>query len=165
MTQSNPNKLTYPVNQIVTRTASVQLNPTVNTSAYVANNTVGGLLTFPGIAGPQQSGIVQSIHVNAKSVQTTGYKFYLFNSKPGTTTVTDRANTAINAADIPSYIGVYTLGAADTSLGTATINILDNIGKSFVASTPNLYGILTVNATPTYTTTSDVFVTLTVLQD
>jgi hypothetical protein len=60
---------------------------------------------------------------------------------------------------------VYTLGAADTSLGTATINILDNIGKSFVASTPNLYGILTVNSTPTYTSTADVFVTLTVLQD
>ena len=49
MAQSNPNKLTYPVSQIVTRTASVQLNPTVNTSAYTANNTVGGLLTFPGI--------------------------------------------------------------------------------------------------------------------
>jgi hypothetical protein len=103
--------------------------------------------------------------VNAKSVQTTGYKFYLFNKNPGATTVTDRANTAINAADIPSYIGVYTLGAADTSLGTATINILDNIGKAFVASTPNLYAILTTSATPTYTSTSDLFVTLTVLQD
>ena len=166
MAQSNPNKLTYPVNQIVTRTAAVQLNPTVTpSSAYASNNCVGGLLTFNGIAGPQQSGIVQNLHVNIKSVQAGGFKFYLFNNNPGSTTIRDKANTSINAADIPSLIGVYTLGTADNSLGTTTIQVLDNIGKAFTASTPNLYGQLMTTGTPTYATSSDVFVTLTVLQD
>lgn len=166
MAQSNPNKLTYPVNQVVTRTASVTLIPTITaSSAYASNNCVGGKLTFANIAGSQQSGVVQSIHVATKSVQTGGYKFYLFNNNPGSTTFTDKANTSINAADIPSLIGVYTLGSADNSLGTVTIQVLDNIGKAFVATTPNLYGELMTTGTPTYASASDVIITLTVMQD
>jgi len=166
MSVLNPNpQPTYPAQLAITRTAQVQLQPTVNTSAYTANYCVGGLLKFANIAGPQQSGVLQNITVSAKGTQTTGYKMYIFTGNPGFTTVTDRATPVINANnDLKYLMDVITLGSADSTL-TSTINVADNIGRAFVSQDQNLYGILLTNATPTYATTSDVIITMTVLQD
>lgn len=167
MSVLNPNpQTTYPAHHVMTRTAQVQLQPLVTaSSAYTALNCVGGRLVFANVAGPQQSGVVQSVTVTCKTVQTTGYKLYLFTGNPSFTTITDKATPTLNANnDIQHLMDVITLGSADSSL-TGTINVTDNIGRAFVSKDQNLYGILVTNATPTYTATRDVFVTLTVLQD
>ena len=97
----------YPTHNIVTRTVQVLLNPTVTASSgYAANNSVGGLLKFSNIAGPQKSGVIQSFFVNCKSVQTTTYKLYVFNSLPGFTTITNKATPTLNANDLPFLIGL-----------------------------------------------------------
>jgi hypothetical protein len=143
----------------------VQLIPTITaSSAYVANNSVGGKLTFANVAGAQQSGIIQNITVASKSAQTTGYKLYIFTGNPTVTTIADKATPALSNTDLPYLMDVFTLGSSDSTLGP-TINVLDNIGRAFVSQNQNLYGILVTNATPTYTTSTDIFVTLTVLQD
>ncbi len=166
MSVLNPNlQTTYPAHHVMTRTAQVQLNPLVTaSSAYTALNCVGGKLVFANVAGPQQSGVVQSVTVTCKTTQTTGYKLYIFTGNPGTMTITDKATPTTSNNDLPYLMDVITLGSVDSSL-TGSINVTDNIGRAFVSQDQNLYGILVTNATPTYTATRDVFVTLTVLQD
>lgn len=166
MSVLNPNpQATYPAQHVMTRTAQVQLNPLVTaSSAYTALNCVGGKLVFANIAGPQQSGVVQSVTVTCKTTQTTGYKLYIFTGNPGTTTITDKTTPTTSNTDLPYLMDVITLGSVDSSL-TGSINTTDNIGRAFVSQDQNLYGILVTNATPTYTAARDIFVTLTVLQD
>jgi hypothetical protein len=160
-----PNQTTAPQTFVVTRTAQVTVPLTVTpSSAYVANNSVGGLIRFRNITGPQQSGIVQNVTVLSQSVQTTGYKLYLFNDIPERTTVTDKVTPSLNAVDLPKLLNVITLGSADSTIGK-TINVTNGIGVGFIATTQTLYGVLVANSTPTYTAATDVSVTLTVLQD
>lgn len=155
----------YPSTQVLTRTVTVQLQPTVTaSSAYVANNCVGGRLIFSNILGVQQSGVVQNITIACKTAQTTGYKLYLFTDNPSNTTITDKATPTLNVLDLPKLVDVITLGASDSTL-TPTLNVTDNIGRAVVSPTNNLYGILLTTGTPTYTASADLFVTLTVLQD
>jgi hypothetical protein len=97
-------------------------------------------------------------------VQTTGYKLYLFNDIPGSTTIADKATPSLNAADLPKLLDVITLGSADSILGK-TINVTDSIGRAYVSTTQSIYGILVTTGTPTYTAATDVIITLTVLQD
>lgn len=166
MSVINPNpQPTYPTTQVLTRTVTVTLNPIVTaSSAYASGNSVGGKLSFNNILGPQQSGVVQSLTITSKSSQTTGYKLYLFASNPGNSTITDKATPTLNAADVPSLVDVIILGNADNTL-TATINVTDGISRAVVAPTSNLYGILVTTGTPTYTLASDIFISLTVMQD
>ena len=160
-----PNQTTAPQTFVVTRTAQVTVPLTVTaSSAYVANNSVGGLIRFRNITGPQQSGIVQNVTVLSQSVQTTGYKLYLFNDIPGSTTVADKATPSLNAVDLPKLLNVITLVSADSTIGK-TINVTNGIGVGFITTTQTLYGVLVTTGTPTYTSTTDVSVTLTVLQD
>jgi hypothetical protein len=160
-----PNQTTAPQTFVVTRTAQVTVPLTVTaSSAYVANNSVGGLIRFRNITGPQQSGVVQNVTVLCQSVQTTGYKLYLFNDAPGSTTVADKATPSLNAADLSKLLSVTNLGAADSILGK-TINSTTSIGLGFNTTTQTLYGILLTTGTPTYTAATDVSIMLTVLQD
>lgn len=160
-----PNQTTAPQTFVVTRTAQVTVPLTVTaSSAYVANNSVGGLIRFRNITGPQQSGIVQNVTVLSQSVQTSGYKLYLFNDAPGSTTVTDKTTPSLNAVDLPKLLNVITLVSADSTIGK-TIHVTNGIGVGFITTTQTLYGVLVTTGTPTYTSTTDISVTLTVLQD
>lgn len=143
----------------------VAVTPTISTSAYSAGNVVGGKLQFQNVFGPAFSGRLTDILVKCKSVQTTVYKLYLFSQNPSNSTWTDKAAPAINAADIPFLLGVFTLGASDSGLGTETTNQLDNINAIIRSVDQNLYGILTCVATPTYASTSDVTVSIRVRKD
>ncbi len=148
-------------------TTSPSAAPTVTAaSAYAIGNEVGGLLTFTNVvnAGPL-SGVLQSIEVMAKSVQTTGLKLYLFSTNPTNSTWTDKSAPAINAADIPFLMGEYSLVTPDSGLGTHTVWNLDGIGKAFVAAAMTIYGVLVCTGTPTWGSTSDVTVKLGVLKD
>jgi hypothetical protein len=159
------NQPALPQTFVVTKTAQVTVPLIVTaSSAYVANNSVGGLIRFRNITGGQQSGVVQNVTVLCQSVQTTGYKLYLFNDIPGNTTVADKATPSLNAADLFKLLDVITLGSADSTL-SKTINVTNNIGRGFNATTQTLYGILVALNTPTYTAVTDVSITLTILQD
>ena len=165
MTAFQTTQPTGPQTFIYTRTAQFQVPLTVTaSSAYVANNSVGGLIRFNNITGPQHSGVIQNVTVTSLSTQTTAYKLYVFSDNPSSTTIADKATPALNAADVFKLIDVITLGAADSVIGR-TINVTNNIGRAFVTPTQTLYGVLVTTGTPTYTSTSDITITLTVLQD
>jgi hypothetical protein len=152
----------------VSSTTNVTATPTVTSgSAYAAGNTAGGLMTFTAAMLASQSGTLQSIRISCKTVQTTGIKLYLFDTNPTNSTWADKTatTTMINAADIPYLMGSYSLLNPDSGLGTHTIWCLDGIGKSFVSGGTAIYGIMTVTATPTFTSTSDLAVKLGIMVD
>lgn len=129
--------------------------------AYSAGDNVGGILTFPSYLDGNGGGILESIYLISKSVQTAGFKLYLFQTLP-TSTVTDNAAVTISAVDLANLIGVYSLSNYDSGLGTMTIYTLDSINKVIDSgyNQPNLYGILTTTGTPTLTTTTDLSIAL-----
>lgn len=153
---------------VSTQTVTASVTPTITASAYTTGQEIGGLMTFTSMArASAYSGVVQSIHVTWTTAQTTTIKLYLFNSNPSATTWTDKTTAAINASDIPKLIGVYTLSANDSGLGTVTINNLDGIGKAFVlpSSGTTIYAVAVVVGTPTPASTSSMIVNITTLED
>ena len=154
------------VGSVYSRTARVTATPTVTaSSAYTAGNELGGLLTYSNAFGTQQSGVIQSVRAVCKSVQTTGLKVYFFTTNPTNSTWADKTTPAINAADVGYALGPFTLSSPDSGLGTITTWTLDGIGAAIVASSTTLYAAAVVTGTPTFASTSDCTVTVTVLQD
>jgi len=149
------------------KTVHVLVTPTVTTAnAYGANYVVGGLLTFANAFTSKGSGIVQSVTVTCKRVETMGFTLFLFNSNPSNTTWTDAAAAAINAADVSAVRGPISLGNSN-ALGTMTVAGAYGLGMAMAPGTTSLYGILLSNATLTnnFTGTSDISVAVTTLQD
>lgn len=144
----------------------VAVSPTVTASAYTAGDVLGGKMTFASLLrSGVNSGVLQSITVISKAVQTTNIVVHLFKADPSNSTWTDKAAPSINSADLPNYIGAYTLANASSVLGTETIWTLDGIGKAIQASGTSLYAVATVVSTPTPASTSDFTFRLAVLQD
>jgi hypothetical protein len=148
-------------------TSQVQVTPAVTAaSAYATGNIVGGLITFANaVQGTVLSGVLESITLAIKSTQTATFKLYLFGSAPSTT-FTDKTAPAIGTGDAAKLLDVISLSGGDSGLGAnCTLYVADNIGKSLVLAGTALYGVLTVAGTPTFTTTSDVVVTASILKD
>lgn len=148
------------------KTGTVAVTPTITaSSAYAAKNVVGGLITFSSALLTAQSGIVQSVVLKCKSVQTAGFELYLFTSNPSNTTWTDKSAAAINAADVFSCEGPIPLTVADSNLGTCTYYLNPAVGLALNAGTTTLYGVLITTGTPTFASTSDLQIQITLLQD
>lgn len=130
----------------------------VSTSpAYSLGDHMGGKLTFANaVRAPALSGKLMSITLNCKSVQTNTLMLALFKSNPSGTTITDNGAAAIAAADFDKLIGIYTLGAANSKMGTHTTFALDNINKAFDLASTTLYGaLINTTGTPTLGSVSD----------
>ena len=154
------------IGQVGAKTGGVEVTPTISTSAYTLGYIVGGVITFSSALLAAGTGILQSILIRCKSVQTSGFKLYLFKSNPTNSTWTDRTAPAISNSDLPALIGVYPLSSPDTGLnGTATIWESDGIGKALVIGATTMYGILVTTGTPTFSSTSDLTIALGILQD
>ena len=149
------------------KTVAVTVTPTVTTAnAYGANFVVGGLLNFANAFTARGSGIVQALTVTCKRIETMGFSLFLFAGNPSNTTWTDAAVANINAADIPLVRGPIQLGNSN-ALGTMTVANSYGLGLAMSPGTTSLYGVLLTNAalTNNFTSTSDISVTATILQD
>lgn len=153
------------IGQVGGKTAKVSVSPTVTAAAYATGNVVGGKITFSSALLAAGSGVLESIWLKIKTVQTATFQLSLFDSNPTNSTWTDKAAPAINVADLPFLIGTYVLSTPLSVLGTETIYNLNAIAQAINAGATTLYGILTVTGTPTFGSTSDVSVCLGLLQD
>ena len=148
-------------------TSQVQVTPTVTSaSAYTAGNVVGGLLTFANVVNSTVlSGVLESISIAVKSTQTASFKLYVFKGTPSTT-FTDKTAPAIVTADAVNLLDVYSFTTPDNGLGSnVTLYYSDAINRSLVLTNTNLYAVLVTLGTPTFTTTTDVVVTASILRD
>jgi len=149
------------------KTVSVTVTPTVTASnAYGTNYVVGGLLTFANAFTSKGSGVIQSVTVTCKKVETSGFTFFPFNANPSNTTWTDAAVANINAADVSAMRNPIAL-SANSQLGTCTVLSAVGLGQATAPGSTSLYGVLIANGALTnqFGSTSDITVTVTVLQD
>lgn len=149
------------------KTVSVCVTPTVTTAnSYGVNYVIGGKLTFANAFTSAGSGILQSVAVTIKKVETSGFTFVPFNADPSNSTWTDAAVAAINAADVAAVREPVNL-TAYSGLGTHTVAYAAGLGQAMAPGTTSLYGVLIANAALTnqFTSTSDVQVCVKVLQD
>lgn len=149
------------------KTVSITVTPPVTASnAYGTNYVVGGLLVFANAFTSAGSGIIQSVTVTINKVETSGFIFFPFNSRPSMTAWTDAAVAAINAADVAKMRPPVAL-TQNSQLGTATVAYATGIAEAVAPGSTDLYGVLLANAALTnqFASASDVTVTVTVLQD
>lgn len=151
------------------KTVSVTVIPPVTASnSYGTNYVVGGLLTFANAFTSTGSGIIQSVDVNIKKQETSGFTLFFFSQMPSNSVFTDAAVAAIAASDIPyvrspvALTGNIQLAASGFTNYSAT-----GLAIAMAPGTTGLYGVLLANATLTtqFGTTSDVSVSVRVLQD
>jgi hypothetical protein len=135
--------------------------PVVSTSpAYASGDAIGGLMTFD-LSGfkPTTGLLLQAATLYDKAKQSALIDCILFDSNPSSTTFTDNAALAVNAADLGKIIGVVQLSSyaafSANSVAYAAGIAVPIQGLPNVAS-PSLYASLVSRGTPTYASTSDV---------
>lgn len=152
---------------------SPSANPTLTaSSAYAANNVVGGLQTvsiFRNTTHP--SGLLNWASVMSKGGQTTSITIWGFEKSP-TSTCTDKSAFVLATADLPYLIPGFpiTMALAATNSQTpttASYGIVPPVSTINVDSalTTNLYFCATTSGTPTFATTSDLFFEYALIQD
>jgi hypothetical protein len=143
---------------------SLQVTPTITASAaYSAGQSLGPLMSFTS-AGRASGGALQVAAVNVVDVdkQNASIDLVLFNAAP--TATTDKTTFAPSKADLQKVAGIIPLGAY-TSFSANSVCAVNNVGLEVLLSgTSTLTGQLVVRGTPTYTTTSSIVVTLTIVQ-
>jgi len=136
----------------------VCVTPTVTASnAYGINYVVGGLLTFTGPFPSSGSGVIQSIYVNIKDVESSGFTFVPLTGSPTGGSYTDATVAAIPTADKFLPRGTIVLSAS-SALGTQTTLVATGLGQALNAGSPSFYGLLLANAalTNNFAGTADV---------
>lgn len=146
----------------------VTAQPTVSVSspAYVANDIMGGLLTFTVAAANDKKIMITGAQVAFKSaVMPNPLKLILFNADPTNTTKADSSAYSLNAADVFKVIETIDFqqrGAQHFDHGTPNTMSLDNLSIvcSPASGTSNIFGLLVDGSGVTLTSDSDVQIRL-----
>lgn len=149
----------------------------IDNDQYTELDVIGGLLTFTLSINREIKGfVVLNASVRSNSIQKAAMKLYLFEQQP-TAIVDDASFNTIAAASLdfmPAGSNGITINAGDwityttTDEGTIEIAAMPNINlkldiKNGTPST--IYGYLVCSATPTFTATDDLQVSLEVWVD
>lgn len=142
---------------------TITVSPTITAGAYSALDVVGGLLTFSLAGFTSNSGLVVSAKVDDDDGENAALVLHLFETLP--TTVAD--NAAFSGVTFANQIGIFSkasFAAADyTAVGANSYNLVTDLNDAFNTTLGNLYGYLVCTATPTYTATTDIKVTIRVV--
>lgn len=140
--------------------------PTVSTTpAYALKDAVGGLLTFANaVRASGGSGLLHAVQVVDKGQQMKDLELMLFDRS--ITAPTDNAVFDPTDTELTQSVGRVDLSAgyysdfSDNSIATR-----EGLGLEFVLNGTDLFGVLVARGTPTFTSTTDIVVTLTIVQD
>ena len=153
--------------QVGGTTARQTAAPTVTaSSAYATGNQVGTKLTLANAARVASgSGVIQSVILNSKSAQTAQFDVIFFSSDPTGTTFTDKTAVAVAVADFDKVLGVAHI-TDWTAMGTTSVGTLTGVGLPFaLPSGTAIYAMIVVRGTPTFTFTTDLSLSVRILQD
>lgn len=142
---------------------SITVTPTITAGAYDAADAVGGLLTFAGAASVYRgAGTIKRVGITDKGNQKANLKLWLW--KATFTPAADGAAFDPSDADLLNCLGYIEMPAANYM--TATDNSAGSVDADFdfklAAAGTSLFGQLQCVGTPTYTSTSDLQITLTI---
>ena len=148
------------------KTVEVCVTPTITTSnAYGTNYVVGGVLSFANPFTSTGTGVLQSIVVDIRKVETSGFTIVPFISTPSNTGLVDANAANISSGDMFKVRGPISLNA-NSQLGTMTTLSADAIAKAFAPGSPSFSMVLLANAALTNQfAAGDVEVCATVLSD
>lgn len=139
----------------------VTVNPVVDTGIYVALEIIGGILTITdAMSATGGSGILQSIVLTDDDNEKAAFDILLFNASPSGGTYADQGAFVHAAGDLPKLIGRIQVLASDwltVVAGSLAVATIRNIALPVSAATgsTNLYALVILTGTPTYTATSD----------
>lgn len=134
--------------------------PTISTGAYTSGWEVGGLIALnpafrtSSTGAPDSGGVVQSVRLNIKSVQTAEFDLYEFSSNPSNTTWTDSTTPNILSPDAFKVRPPLKLTNNDSGLSSMTTYGIDGLGRGHVTSGATDYWIIRVIGTPTFSSTT-----------
>lgn len=141
--------------------------PTVSTSAYTSGDNVGGKVTLTSACRDSTgSGLIQAVVITSKSIQTATFDVVFFSEDPSGSTFTDNVAQAIVDADLSKVIGVAQCSTV-VALAAESIHQATGLGLPFALSggATTLYAAIVVRGTPTLGSTSDIWLSVRVLQD
>ena len=147
-------------------TIEVCIAPTIQTSAYTTGYTLtGSFIPFANAVGTLGTGILQSVRIDIKSAQTAEFDVTFFAGVPSTSLTINTA-PGLSSADVllaypPIKLTSYYAGLS----GTSTVYGFDGIGRAINLAQTTMYALVIVVGTPTFTTTSDFQICVTILRD
>ena len=142
------------------RTNVVKVAPTISTGIYTALDIIGGVQTLTNAMGVNGgAGVLHNLTVIDDDNEKAELTIVLFDSEPGGT-VGDNGAWVPAAGDAEKILGHFTVFASDyvtIVTGSLAVATFRNLGLPVraSASSPNLYAIAFVGATPTYTAVTD----------
>ena len=145
---------------------TISQTPTVTAGAYVANDAVGGLLTFANAArSTGGGGVIKTVVIIDDAGQDSELELWLFNQT--FTAMADNAAWAPSEADLENLVGV--ISTEDSSqgwldAGTPSAITID-VATRYDLTGTSLFGQLVTRGTPTFAATDDVSVHIGLLQD
>ena len=149
------------------KTVAVTVVPTLVGTVYGTNYCVGGILTFANAMTNTGSGILQSVSVNSKKINSNQLYFVPFVANPTGSTFADNGAAAIAVADFDKARAPVTLNNSNI-LGTHTNSAAYGLGLPIVlgAGVTTLYGLLVAGAAfSSALAAGDLSVTIKILQD
>jgi hypothetical protein len=153
------------VGVVTTKGTTISQTPTITAGAYVANDNVGGLLTFANATDVSGSGgVIKDMVIIDDASQSAALELWLFNQ-----TFTQGADNAVWTpveADLENLVTVITTadGTYYTGGATGTVCVVE-VARRYDAAATSLFGRLVTRGTPTYVATDDVTVKIGLLQD
>jgi len=150
---------------VAERRLRISQTPTISNGAvYAAKDVIGGLLTFANAARAGiLSGVIEAVTIVDKGQQMAAIDLVLFNA-----TLTPAADNAIFApsdSDLVTSVGVIPIATTDwKDFSTNSLATVKPDHKYVIAGT-SLFGVLVSRGTPTYTSTTDLVVSIVVNTD
>jgi hypothetical protein len=153
----------------------ISIAPTVTSgSAYTANNAVGGwqqTSVFRTTVVP--SGLLTSLSIMSKGGQTVNFIVYAFAKSTAnlSSTCTDKSAFSLNSADLSALIpgfpitlipGVMAGGATQSQASVALSTSVSNLDGT---ASQNISFCIVTSGTPTFASTSDILMGLSISQD
>lgn len=154
---------------VIGKTTTVNSTPTITSgSAYAAGNLVGAKGSLSSTVRPGiLSGVISSVVIVDKSTQNADLDVVFFDRNPNTTTFTDRA--AFNPTDADAQYIICRVQLRDKDAFTSNSqNYATNINCPFKLlsnSADVLYYAIVSRSAPTYTSTTDLTLRVTIFQD
>jgi len=143
---------------------TIAQTPTVTAGAYVANDAVGGLLTFANAARVTGGGgVLKDVIILDDAGQDAALELWLFSVT--FTAMADNAPWAPSEADLRNLVAVASTGdGAWFDAGTPSAAVIE-VSQRYDCVGTSLFGQLVTRGTPTYAATDDVSVIIGLLQD
>jgi len=131
--------------------------------AYVADDNVGALLTFPVSSGSaliDSPATIKRLTVIDADVEDEEFYLHLFTASPSAGVITDEDECIQVAADLAIKIVTFHIEAADyvDSAGDSIASF--ELDTAIVYDGKNIYGALQCIGTPTYTAADDLTINL-----